>query len=60
LQNSILEEALAKILTAKVEQFLSSQKPMVEENSTIKDVIFSISSSKHGITVVLENGKFLE
>ncbi len=48
--------SIGKNLTAKVEQFLSSQKPMVEENSTIKDVIFSISSSKHGITVVLENG----
>ena len=46
--------SIGKNLTAKVEQFISSQKPLVEENSTIKDVIFSISSSKHGITVVMD------
>lgn len=47
--------SLGKNLTAKVEQFVSEQKPLVEVNSTIKDVIVSISSSKHGITVVTEN-----
>ena len=47
--------ALGKNLTAKVEQFLSSQKPQVTENSGIRDVIISISSSSHGITVVTEN-----
>ena len=49
--------SIGKNLTAKVEQFISSQKPLVEENSTIKDVIFSISSSKHGITVVMDDHK---
>ena len=49
--------SIGKNLTAKVEQFISSQKPLVEENSTIKDVIFSISGSKHGITVVMDGHK---
>lgn len=49
--------SIGKNLIAKVEQFISSQKPLVEENSTIKDVIFSISSSKHGITVVMDGHK---
>lgn len=49
--------SIGKNLTATVEQFISSQKPLVEENSTIKDVIFSISSSKHGITVVMDGHK---
>ena len=47
--------ALGKNLTAKVEQFLSKNKPEVSENSPIKEVIISISSSKHGITAVTEN-----
>lgn len=47
--------ALGKNLTAKVEQFLSQNKPEVQENSTIKEVIIAISSSKHGITAVTEN-----
>lgn len=50
---------LGKNLTAKVEQFLSSQKPFVDINATIKDVIVSISGSKHGITVVTENNKIV-
>lgn len=50
---------LGKNLTAKVEQFLSSQKPQVSENSPVKDVIISVSSSKHGVTVVTENDKIL-
>ena len=50
---------LGKNLTAKVEQFLSSQKPFVDINSSIKDVIVSISGSKHGITVVTENNKIV-
>lgn len=49
--------ALGKNLTAKVNQFLSSQKPQVTENSHIKEVIISISGSKHGVTVVMDNGK---
>lgn len=47
--------SLGKNLTAKVEQFLSSQKPQVNENSSIRDVIISVSSSTHGVTVVTEN-----
>ena len=50
---------LGKNLTAKVEQFLSSQKPQVSENSPVKDVIISVSSSTHGVTVVTENDKIL-
>lgn len=50
---------LGKNLTAKVEQFLSSQKPQVSENSPVKDVIISVSSSTHGVTVVTENEKIL-
>ena len=46
--------SLGKNLTARVEQFVSEQRPLVEVNSSIKDVIFSISSSKHGITVVTD------
>ena len=41
--------------TAKVEKFLSQNKPKVDINATIKEVIISISSSKHGITVITEN-----
>lgn len=51
--------SLGKNLTAKVEQFLSSQKPKVDIQSSIKDVIVSISGSKHGITVVTENEKIV-
>lgn len=51
--------ALGKNLTARVEQFLSSQKPQVKRDSEIKDVIISISGSKHGITVVLDNEEIL-
>lgn len=49
--------ALGKNLLAKVEQFLSQNKPEVNENATIKEVIIAISSSKHGITVVTNKGK---
>lgn len=44
--------SLGKNLTAKVEQFLSAQKPQVTEDANFRDIIISISSSKHGITVV--------
>ncbi len=44
--------SLGKNLTAKVEQFLSPQKPQVAENANLRDIIISVSSSKHGITVV--------
>lgn len=51
--------SLGKNLTARVEQFLSSQKPQVSENSSIRDVIISISASSHGITVVTDNDKII-
>ncbi len=51
--------SLGKNLTAKVEQFLSSQKPEVKENADIKEVIISISGSKHGVTVVTDNEHIL-
>jgi len=47
--------SLGKNLTAKVEQFLSSQKPQVTESAGMREIIISISSSTHGITVVTEN-----
>lgn len=46
--------SLGKNLTAKVEQFLSSQKPQVSGESNLRDIIISISSSTHGITVVTD------
>ncbi|MDY3350991.1 KpsF/GutQ family sugar-phosphate isomerase [Riemerella anatipestifer] len=46
--------SLGKNLTAKVGQFLSSQKPQVSEESSVKEVIISISASTHGVTVVTE------
>jgi len=51
--------SLGKNLTARVEQFLSSQKPQVSEDSSIRDVIISISASSHGITVVTDNDKII-
>lgn len=50
---------LGKNLTATVEQFLSNQKPEVKEDANIRDVIISISSSKHGITVVTKGDEIL-
>ena len=44
--------SLGKNLTAKVDQFLSPQKPQVSEDANLRDIIISVSSSKHGITVV--------
>ncbi|MCJ8497859.1 KpsF/GutQ family sugar-phosphate isomerase [Chryseobacterium salipaludis] len=44
--------SLGKNLTARVSQFLSEQKPMVAPEAGLRDIIISISSSKHGITVV--------
>lgn len=49
--------SLGKNLTARVEQFVSSQKPHVTLESSIRDVIISISASSHGITVVIDNEK---
>jgi len=51
--------SLGKNLTAKVEQFLSPQKPQVSENASIREIIISVSSSKHGITVVTEGDRII-
>lgn len=51
--------SLGKNLTAKVEQFVSQTKPEVNPESDIRDIIISISASKHGITVVTEKDKIL-
>lgn len=50
---------LGKNLTATVEQFLSQNMPSVPSDAKIRDIIISISSSKHGITVVLDKGIIL-
>lgn len=51
--------SLGKNLTARVEQFLSQQKPQVSQNANIREVIISVSSSTHGVTVVTENEEIL-
>lgn len=49
--------SLGKNLTAKVEQFLSPQKPSVSAHANIREIIISISASTHGITVVEDGEK---
>lgn len=51
--------SLGKNLTAKIKQFLSSQKPQVSQKANIREIIISISGSSHGITVVVENEKIM-
>ncbi|KMQ59079.1 D-arabinose 5-phosphate isomerase [Chryseobacterium sp. BLS98] len=51
--------SLGKNLVSKVDQFLSPQKPQVEENALVRDVIISISASSHGITVVTNGEKII-
>lgn len=51
--------SLGKNLTARVEQFVSQNKPFVGKNSNIREIIISISSSKHGITVVIDGEEIL-
>lgn len=51
--------SLGKNLTSRVEQFLSSQKPQVTEDASIRDVIISISASSHGITVVTNEDQII-
>lgn len=51
--------ALGKNLTATVEQFLSIQKPQVAADAGIREIIISISSSTHGVTVVAEHDEIL-
>lgn len=50
---------LGKNLIAKVEQFLSTQKPEVKPEANIREIIISISSSKHGITVVVSKDEIV-
>ena len=49
--------SLGKNLTAKVEQFLSPQKPSVSADANIREIIISIRASTHGITVVEDGEK---
>lgn len=51
--------SLGKNLTATVEQFISSQKPKVSEDTAFKDVILSISASQHGVTVVTKENEIV-
>ncbi len=51
--------SLGKNLTAKVEQFISPTKPEVTEENDLKEVIISVSASKHGVTVVTKNQEIL-
>lgn len=51
--------SLGKNLTAKVEQFVSQNKPEIAPKAGIREIIISVSASKHGITVVTENEKIL-
>ena len=52
--------SLGKQLLLKVEDMLdASQKPEVELNASVKEVIKSLSSGRFGITVVKENGKIV-
>ncbi|PQA92037.1 D-arabinose 5-phosphate isomerase [Chryseobacterium shigense] len=51
--------SLGKNLVSKVDQFLSPQKPQVDEHAPVRDVIISISASSHGITVVTDEDKII-
>lgn len=51
--------SLGKNLVSKVDDFLSSQKPQVTEDAPVRDVIISISASRHGITVVTDEDKIV-
>ncbi|WP_295203698.1 KpsF/GutQ family sugar-phosphate isomerase [uncultured Chryseobacterium sp.] len=51
--------SLGKNLLARVSDFLSSQKPQVAETAFIRDVIISISASRHGITVVTREDEII-
>lgn len=51
--------ALGKNLTATVDHFLSVQKPQVVTDAGIREIIISISSSTHGITVVTDQDEIL-
>lgn len=47
--------SLGKNLTATLRDFLSQHKPAVQEQSSVKEVIMSISGSRHGVTAVLDS-----
>ena len=51
--------SLGKNLISKVDDFLSSQKPQVTEDATVRNVIISISASRHGITVVTNEDQII-
>ncbi len=51
--------ALGKNLTATVGLFLSENKPEVNADANIREIIISISGSRHGITVVTEGTEIL-
>ncbi|EJL71859.1 KpsF/GutQ family sugar-phosphate isomerase [Chryseobacterium populi] len=51
--------SLGKNLVSKVDDFLSSQKPQVTEDAPVRDVIISISASRHGITVVTDKDQII-
>ncbi|UZT98655.1 KpsF/GutQ family sugar-phosphate isomerase [Chryseobacterium fluminis] len=51
--------SLGKNLISKVDDFLSSQKPQVTEDAPVRDVIISISASRHGITVVTNGDEII-
>ncbi|MCG2793260.1 MAG: KpsF/GutQ family sugar-phosphate isomerase [Weeksellaceae bacterium] len=51
--------SLGKNLTAKVEQFVSTNRPEVHLDASVREVIISVSGSQHGITVVVESEKIV-
>ncbi|UYW00491.1 KpsF/GutQ family sugar-phosphate isomerase [Flavobacterium agricola] len=52
--------ALGKKLLLRVENMLdASKKPLVNPNSSIKDVIVEIGEKRLGVTAVVENGKIV-
>ncbi len=51
--------SLGKNLTATVNNFVSQAKPEVSEDAGIRDIIISVSASKHGITVVTDGKEIL-
>lgn len=51
--------ALGKRLYLKVSDIISKEKPSVTQDSTLKDVIFSISGGRLGATVVMDRDKIM-
>ena len=50
---------LGKNLISTVGQFVSQNKPEISEDANIRDIIISISASKHGITVVTKEDQII-